>query len=268
MTNNNPLRALAAVAAIGFAGAASASITFYEDPGFRGHSFTSNRTLPSFDRTGFNDKVSAVDVRGERWEVCEDPSFNGRCIVLQPGRYPSMGAMGLNDKLSSARPVARNARYDDSRYAPAPVYDPRPQPSERLYQANVTAVRAVVGQPAQRCWVEREQIGEDRRSANIPAGIAGAVIGGILGHQVGGGTGKDLATAGGAIGGAVLGANIGRGGGGTQTQDVRRCENAPTDGRPDYWDVSYVFRGVQHRVQMQNPPAATITVNAQGEPRA
>ncbi|MEP7102859.1 MAG: beta/gamma crystallin-related protein [Burkholderiales bacterium] len=262
---NKSLRLAAVIGAIAFAGAASASITFYEDPGFRGKSFTSTRTLASFDRSGFNDKVSAVDVRGERWEVCEDPRFNGRCVVLQPGRYPSMGAMGLNDKLSSARPVARNARFDDSRYAPVPVYDPRPRPSERMYQANVTGVRAVVGPPEQRCWVEREQVSSDRRSANIPAGIAGAVIGGILGHQVGGGTGKDLATAGGAIGGAVIGANIGRGG--AQTQDVRRCENVPGDGRPDYWDVSYVYRGVQHRVQMQNPPGATITVNAQGEPR-
>lgn len=265
---NHTLRMSLAVAigTIAFAGSAVASITFYEDPNFRGQSFTSTRSLVSFDRTGFNDKVSAVDVRGERWEVCEDPRFNGRCVVLQPGRYPSMGAMGLNDKLSSARPVARNARYDDSRYAPAPIYDPRPQPSERVYQADVTAVRAVVGQPEQRCWVEREQVAEDRRSANIPAGIAGAVIGGILGHQVGGGTGKDLATAGAAIGGAVIGANIGRGGG-TQTQDVRRCENAPSSGRPDYWDVSYVFRGKEHRVQMQNPPGSRITVNAQGEPR-
>lgn len=259
------LRLAAAIGAIGFAGAASAGITFYEDPGFRGHAFTSTRALVNFDRTGFNDKVSAVDVRGERWEVCEDPRFNGRCVVLRPGRYPSMGAMGLNDKLSSARPIGRNARFDDARYAPVPVYDPRPQPRERLYEANVTSVRAVVGPPEQRCWVEREQVASDRRSANIPAGIAGAVIGGILGHQVGGGTGKDLATAGGAIGGAVIGANIGRAG--STTQDVRRCSTVPNDGRPDYWDVSYVYRGVQHRVQMQSPPGATITVNAQGEPR-
>ncbi len=263
--NNKTLRIAAAIGALAFAGTATANITFYEDPGFRGKSFTTTRTLGSFDRSGFNDKVSAVDVRGERWEVCEDPRFSGRCVVLKPGRYPSMASMGLNDKLSSARPVRGNARFDDARYAPAPVYDARRRPSERLYQADVTAVRAVVGQPEQRCWIERQQVSADRRSANIPAGIAGAVIGGILGHQVGGGTGKDLATAGGAIGGAVIGANIGRGG--SETQDVRRCTNVPDDGRPDYWDVSYVFRGVQHRVQMQNPPGATISVNRQGEPR-
>jgi len=263
---NKTLKLAAAIGAIACAGTAAANITFYEDPGFRGKSFTATRALGSFNRSGFNDKVSAVDVRGERWEVCEDPRFNGRCVVLKPGRYPSMGSMGLNDKLSSARPVNRNARFDDARYAPAPVYDARRRPSERLYQATVTSVRAVVGQSEQRCWVERQQVSTDRRSANIPAGIAGAVIGGILGHQVGGGTGKDLATAGGAIGGAVIGANIGRGG--SETQDVQRCSSVPADGRPAYWDVSYVFRGAQHRVQMQNPPGATISVNNQGEPRA
>ena len=262
---NQTLRFAAAIGALTLAGTAAADITFYEHADFRGEAFTTDRPLNNFERAGFNDRVSSADVRGELWEVCEDARFGGRCVVLKPGRYPSMPAMGLNDKLSSARPVRGNARFDDDRYAPAPVYDARRRPSERLYQADVTAVRAVVGRPEQRCWVEREQVGNDRRSANIPAGIAGAVIGGILGHQVGGGTGKDLATAGGAIGGAVVGANIGRGG--SETQDVRRCENVPADGRPDYWDVTYVFRGVQHRVQMQHPPAATITVNAQGEPR-
>ena len=249
-----------------------AEITFYEDPEFRGRAFTSNRTLVNFDRTSFNHKVSTVGERDERgeggegWKVCEDPHFNGRRVELRTGLRPSLGAMGLNDKLSSARPVGRNANYDDGGHAPVPAYDPRPRPSERLYQAKVTAVRAVVGPPEQRCWVEREQIASERHSANIPAGIAGAEIGGILGHQVGGGTGKDLATAGGAVGGALIGAHIGRGGG-SQTQEVPRCKKAPNESRPDYWDVSYIDRGMPHRVQTQNPPGSAINVDAQGEPR-
>lgn len=38
--------------------------------------------------------------------------------------------------------------------------------------------------------------------------VAGGVVGGVAGHQVGGGKGKDLATAAGAIGGAILGNKI------------------------------------------------------------
>lgn len=266
MTHSSKL-ATAIVAAM-LSGNALAEITFYRDPGFKGDSFTSARRIDNLKRAGFNDQVSAIDVRGERWEVCEDAGFAGRCMVLRPGRYPSMAAMRLEDRLSSARPLPARSRADvEERYAPVPVYDARQRPSERLFQAAVTSVRAVVSQPQQRCWVEQEQVSVERRSANIPAGIAGAVIGGILGHQVGGGTGKKLATAGGAVGGALIGANIGRGGG-TETQDVKRCENVAGDGRPDYWDVDYTFRGVAHKVQMQNPPGPTISVNAQGEPRA
>ncbi len=280
-----------AFAATAFAGAAAAQVTFYEDPGFRGRSFTTDHPMRSFERVGFNDRASSVRVQGGRWEACEDPQFNGRCVILRPGRYASLAAMGLNDKFSSVRPAGRGDpgdgadrdrrsdqgdgdradrngrgdRGDGDRYAAVPVYDAHRRDGERLYQADVTAVRAVVGPPEQRCWVERQQIDSDRQSANIPAGIAGAVIGGILGHQVGGGTGKDLATAGGAVAGAVVGANIGRGG--STERDVQRCASVPGDGRPDYWDVSYVFRGQEHRVQMQTPPGRTVTVNRQGEPR-
>ncbi len=95
------------------------------------------------------------------------------------------------------------------------------------------------------------------------------MIGGILGHQVGGGSGKDAATALGVVGGAVVGANVGRDSSGQQahTQDVRRCEQPVGEVRPDYWDVTYVFRGQEHRIQMAAPPGPTVTVNSEGEPR-
>ena len=250
---------------------AAAQVTFYEREGFQGRSFTTERQIGNFDRYGFNDRASSVVVDQDRWEVCEDTRFSGRCVVLRPGRYPSLAAMGLNDRVSSVRAVSRNARIDDNRYAPSPVAanDYHRRNNERLYEANVTLVRAVVGPPEQRCWVEREQVVQDRSNANVPAAIAGAVIGGILGHQVGGGSGKDLATVGGAVAGAAVGANVGRGDGGQQvyTQDVQHCANTPSQERPEYWDVTYNFRGQEHHVQMTAPPGPTITVDGEGEPR-
>jgi hypothetical protein len=100
----------AGLAVITMAGAAVANVTFYEDPGYRGRSYTTTHAMISFDRTGFNDKVSSIVVRGGIWEFCEDLHFSGRCVVLRPGRYPSMRAMGLNDRLSSARPARRGPR--------------------------------------------------------------------------------------------------------------------------------------------------------------
>ena len=62
-----------------------------------------------------------------------------------------------------------------------------------------------------------------------------------------------------------LGANVNRGG--SYGQDVQRCENVQGSAQPDYWDVTYNFRGVEHRAQLDAPPGPTITVNGNGEPR-
>jgi len=192
-------------------------------------------------------------------------------VVLRPGRYPSLAAMGLNDRVSSVRTVNRQARIDDNRYAPAPmpVYDSRRRNKERVFEADVTGVRAVVthGQQQQRCWVDREQVAHDGGNANVGGAIVGALIGGVLGHQVGSGRGNDAATAGGAIAGAAIGANTNRGRDEGYFRDVRRCDNVQGHARPDYWDVTYNFRGQEHRVQMAHAPGRTVTVNSRGEPR-
>lgn len=267
---NATLRNTLALASIVLATQAAAQVTFYEREGFAGRSFTTNELVHNFERYGFNDRASAVVVSRNPWEVCEDIRFTGRCVVLRPGRYPSLAAMGVNDRVSSAPIVGSNSRIEESRYAPVHVLadDYRRTGNERLYDASVTSARAVVGPPERRCWVEREQVVEEVSTFKIPGALAGAVIGGILGHQVGGGRGQDIATAGGAVAGAAVGASVGRGDGGQQvhSRDVERCENVASHGRPDYWDVTYDFRGEEHRVQMNARPGATITVNQRGEP--
>jgi uncharacterized protein YcfJ len=248
--------ALGAVA-LGLGIQASAQITFFENDRFDGRSFTTDRQVDNFKTLGFNDRASSVVVDQDNWEVCDDVGFGGRCVVLRPGRYQSLSSMGLNDRVSSVRPVSSGARIEDRRYAPAPeqAYDYGRRRGERTYQATVTSVHAVVGPPEQRCWVERENIPRERSKANVPAAIAGALIGGILGHQVGGGSGRDIATAGGAVAGAAVGANVGRNGGGQQgyTRDAQRCADVPSQARPAFWDVTYTFRGQEHRMQMTTP---------------
>ena len=248
------------------ANSSAPQITFYERENFRGRTFTTDKQVGNLERFGFNDRASSAVVLGDRWEVCEDARFNGRCRVLRPGSYPSLAAMGMGRSISSVREVDRNARFDDSRYAPPPLaaYDNRRRDNERVYEANVTSVRAVVATPEKRCWVEQEQV-QDRKY-NVPGAVIGAVIGGVLGHQVGSGRGNDVATVGGAVAGGAVGANVGRGQ--TTTQDVQRCENVPGQAQADYWDVTYNFRGQGHRVQMTTPPGSTVLVNDRGEPRA
>lgn len=268
----NPIRALMAVATLLCAAQAQAQVTLYEHDGFQGRSVTTANAVRNLARQGFNDRASSVQVRGERWEVCQDAAFRGRCVVLRTGQYASLSAMGLNDRVSSVRALARNTRVADERYAPQPVAaepDYRRRRDERVYQARVTSVRAVLGPPEQRCWTERAQVVQEPADNRVPGALAGALIGGILGHQIGGGRGQDLATVGGVLAGAAVGSQAGRDRGGPQvsTQDVRRCTTVPGHHDTDYWDVTYTYRGTEHRVQMSEAPGRTISVNRQGEPR-
>jgi len=263
---------LSILVAAGFAATqATAQVVFYEHEGFQGRSFTTEEQVGNLERYGFNDRASSVVVLRDRWEVCEDSRFRGRCIVLRPGRYPSLSAMGINDRISSVRIVNSAARIDESRYAPSPipVYDNHRRDRERVFEADVTSVHAVVATSGQRCWVEHQQVAQDRGNVNVPGAVVGAVIGGVLGHQIGSGRGNDAATIGGAVVGGAVGSNVGRDGGQrTYTQDVQRCENTSESSHPEYWDVTYNFRGQEHRIQMASPPGPTVTVNEQGEPRA
>lgn len=253
---------------------ALAQITFYEQPNFEGRSITANGSVSNLKRSDFNDRASSAVVRSRRWEVCVDQRYGGRCRVLRPGQYASLQAMGLDDQISSVRAVAPNAGDDELNYAPEPVVrdDYRRRPGERLYQATVSDVRAVYAEAGQRCWTEREQVGDEGRRADgsVPGTVIGAVIGGILGHQIGGGSGRTLATVGGAVAGGVVGNNVGRnhGGDANATRDVQHCAPRASTQNPAYWDVTYDFRGQQHHMQLATPPGATVTVNARGEPRA
>jgi uncharacterized protein YcfJ len=274
------LKMALAVAGVALATQAAAQITLYDGEGFRGPVFTADRAIYDFDPLGFNDRARSLVVSGGTWQVCEDSQFRGRCVVVQPGNYDSLRSMGMSGRISSVRPVDSVARYDQvpaPGYGPPAVYGPPPvvaaapayasAPGEQLYQVPVSSVHAVVGPPEQRCWVEPGQAYQERREVNVPGAIVGAVIGGVLGHQVGGGHGRDVATVGGAVAGGAIGANVGRGEQTVYSQDVQRCENVQGQMQPDYWDVTYNFRGIEHHVQLSSPPGPTLTVDDNGDPR-
>lgn len=257
-----------AVALAALAGQASADITFYERPNFDGRTITADQSVANLKRWGFNDRATSVEVRGERWEVCEDAHYEGRCMVLRRGSYPSLGAMGLNNQISSARELPHHAQVDEWRYAPWPDdrYRWTRRSGEKLYEVQVLSARAVMGPPEQRCWVERERLVVDRGDPNVGGALAGALIGGVIGHQIGAGHGRDLATGVGVVTGAAIGANVNREGDRVVARPVERCAHVP-GARPAYWDVTYQFHGEQHTVQMTQAPGPTIIVNGRGEPR-
>jgi len=273
---NKRIKTAAALTALAWAGLACAQITFYEREGYQGRSFVADQAVLNFRNQGFNDQASSVVVARDQWLVCEDVAFGGHCATLREGRYPSLVAMGLNNRVSSVRRAGgepemapqAGRRYDE-RDMPGDGRDYGRRRNERIYQARVLSARAVVGPADQRCWVAREQVVQERGDNRVGAGLAGAVIGGILGHQLGGGTGKDLATVGGAVAGASVGANMGSDGGGRSVgyRNVQKCASVPGSARPAYWEVTYRYRGQDHQVQMSSQPGSTVSVNRNGEPR-
>ncbi len=194
------------------------------------------------------------------------PSSTLRLCALATLAVAGLAGCATSYPVSQApEPVYQYPAYPQAQQQPD-RRDYRRRNQERLFEVPVTSVRAVVGS-GQRCWIEREEVVQQPQR-NVPGAIVGAVIGGILGHQVGNGSGRDIATVGGAVAGAAVGANVGRNGQGQQpqVQEVQRCTQAGNR-QAEYWDVTYTFRGVGHRVQMTSPPGRTILVNRDGEPR-
>lgn len=219
--------------------AAQAQVSFYDREGLRGRVFNTDREVRNLTRAGFNDRASSVIVEHGKWEVCDDANFRGQCMVLHSGTYESLAAMGMNDRISSVRRVAGNGRYDNevTDSAQGQAYAYRRRPNESMYQAPVTSVHAVVGPPEQRCWVERQQVNEPAHHNNVGGAVAGAAIGSNMGNSSN-----------------------------SYAKDVRRCESVAST-TPSYWDVTYQYRGIEHRAQMSAAPGRTITVNRDGEPR-
>jgi len=269
-TQAGAVLAIAALCAMAYSAPASARVTFYENDDFQGASFSTNRQVSSFPNIGFNDRASSIVVTEGRWEVCDNVRFGGACRVLRMGSYPSLRAMGMNDRISSVRPLNMSASIADDRYGPVAEAPSawRRRGGEHLFEAPVSDVRAIVGAAGQRCWMERQDVAtENRPRNNVPGALLGAVLGGVIGHQIGGGTGRDIATLGGVVAGGMVGSRAGGDGRSVESREVQKCRSLPSNGETAYWDVSYNFRGQAHHAQLKQPPGPTITVNALGEPR-
>jgi len=110
------LQALLVSAGFVLAGNAVAQVTLFQDDGFQGRRLSANGPIENFADRGFNDEASSAEVRGGTWQVCTDAYFRGQCVTLRPGNYPSIGSLGLNDKISSVRPLEQYGRHDQRYY--------------------------------------------------------------------------------------------------------------------------------------------------------
>src|SRR5690606_34705982 len=133
----------------------------------------------------------------------------------------------------------------------------------------VTPVNETVKTPREECkdvTVTRQRPVQDQHQ--IAGTAIGAIAGGLLGNQVGGGTGKKIATVAGAVGGGYAGNKIQEGmqQRDTYTTTETRC-NTVTDTSEKLvgYDVKYQLGEKVGTVRMDRDPGDRIPVNKQGE---
>lgn len=82
------------------------SITIHDRFGYRGRSLRLDGDVANLDGTGFNDRVSSINLRRRSgpWLACEDANFRGRCVVID-GDVRDLGRLGMLNSISSLRPL-------------------------------------------------------------------------------------------------------------------------------------------------------------------
>ena len=91
----------------------------------------------------------------------------------------------------------------------------------------------------------------------------GAVVGGLLGHQVGGGSGKTVATVAGAAAGGYAGNKIQQKTqqGDTYTSTEQRCSTVyDRKEEPAGFDVVYEYKGEKHHLHTDKDPGSSLPV--------
>lgn len=133
-------------------------------------------------------------------------------------------------------------------------------------EARVVRVQEVFvqeNQPVERCYTEQTAGAPRDESTSIGGAALGAIAGGILGNQVGGGSGKKIATGVGVIAGAMAGEHIGRNTreGGAGPQQARRCYVEDNWVRTSSgFDVTYEYGGRQLTERMASHPGTRVPV--------
>lgn len=92
----------------GWGGQGRSSITVYRDANFRGQSQTFDDEISNLGRSGLNDAISSMQMRG-RWEACTDANFRGQCMEFD-GEVSNLSRFRMNDSISSLRPVRGGGR--------------------------------------------------------------------------------------------------------------------------------------------------------------
>ena len=80
--------------------AAQVGLTLYDGADFNGRALQMSKPT-AFSPELNNGRPASVVVHSGRWELCEQPGFNGRCVTLPAGQHRLSGAL---ERVASVRP--------------------------------------------------------------------------------------------------------------------------------------------------------------------
>jgi hypothetical protein len=79
------------------------TMVLFQEPNFRGRSYSTQREVRNLVDVGFNDMAVSIRVSGGgRWQVCTDKNFQGQCLVIT--RNTNELATNFARQISSIRP--------------------------------------------------------------------------------------------------------------------------------------------------------------------
>lgn len=129
---------------------------------------------------------------------------------------------------------------------------------------NVKPIKETIRKPREECHDEVVTHQRPVKDQHRIAGTAiGAVVGGLLGNQVGGGSGKKVATVAGAAAGGYAGNKVQENmqNGDTYTTTERRCKTVTdTEQKIAGYEVRYRLKGKEDTVRMDHEPGDRIPV--------
>lgn len=162
--------------------------------------------------------------------------------------------------MNSPYPASYPASYPAKTPAPAPAPYPGQYPASQYpnqYPSQTRAPVQVQTPPANAVEygrvtnIEVVQTPQQAQGSGLGA-ILGGVAGAVVGHQIGGGTGRDLATIAGAVGGALAGNEIEKSGNAKVVQTYRATVRLDSGSARTYELSSASDLHIGDRVRIQN----------------
>jgi len=105
MNNKGGIDRLAGVIACALVAnvAVAADLTLYADDDYQGRALGVVIDEKQLGVLNFDKRASSVVVENGAWVLCTGQDYTGQCITLEPGRYASLQALGINDAITSVR---------------------------------------------------------------------------------------------------------------------------------------------------------------------